>query len=165
MTIDLNVLRRAYANKSAKDASDKTLPAYTAGMTSAHGETWATVAKMKAATVTDAVRPLYDALVVEREAFYVDFEAGYKGDGKWKDHARVYWNRMVNHALPKREAGATAERSWDDRVLDDTKDMIKAYHRLDIYSQESDVLNEAYRHLVAAFELVGGDIESALPSK
>jgi hypothetical protein len=156
-TVNIEAARAAYVGAATKDAT--TLADYAAALAKAISPQWATIAKAKAAALDNDGKAVRAAVDQERAAFYSAFEAGYKGNGKSKDIARVYWNRVVNHSLPKADkgAGATAERPFDARVRDEVAKLIKSYYRseADALPDNADDINKA---LEAAFILAGGNI-------
>lgn len=156
-SVNIESARAAYVGAATKDAA--TLAHYAAALSTAIAPQWATIAKAKSATLDNDGKAVRAAVDQERAAFYAAFEAKYDGNGKAKDIARVYWNRVVNHSLPKADkgAGATSERPFDARVRDEVGKLIKAYYRseADVLPDNADDINKA---LEAAFILAGGNI-------
>lgn len=92
---------------------------------------FALVDKMKARDRTDEQQRIYEATQEERALFTESFLAGYKGDAKNpKDNARVYWNRILAHALPKPEKGAkvNAPRGYIQRRIEEVSKLVKDHY-------------------------------------
>lgn len=158
-TVNLEAARNDYVGAATKDAA--TLADYANTIAKAIGGDWATIAKAKANTLDNDGKAIRAAVDQERAAFYVAFEASYEGTGKVKDIARVYWNRVINHSLPKADkgAGATNEREYSARVRDETAKLIKSYYRADPNKNDlPDNADDINKALEAAFILAGGDI-------
>jgi hypothetical protein len=156
-TVNIEAARIAYVSAATKDAA--TLVDYSTAIAKTIGGNWATVAKGKVSLMGNDDKVIHAAVGEERKAFYVAFEDSYKGAGKAKDIARVYWNRVLNHSIPKADkgAGTTGEREFAGRVRDEVAKLIKAYYRseADVLPDNADDINKA---LEAAFILAGGNI-------
>jgi hypothetical protein len=158
-TVNIETARNAYVSAATKDAL--TLTDYSYAIAKTIGGNWATVAKGKVSLMDNDEKVIHAAVGEERAAFYVAFEASYKGAGKVKDIARVYWNRVLNHSLPKADkgAGATNEREYSARVRDETAKLIKSYYRADPNKNDlPDNADDINKALEAAFILAGGNI-------
>lgn len=139
--INLEAARAAYVGAATKDAA--TLDVYAGQISEALGKSWAQIAKKKAKDCSEQEKLIRDATQEERAAFYAAIEASYKGKGKWQDVARVYWNRVVAHALPPKPkgAGATAERSLEEYTMDIAVTALRRYARNDDLDTPNWVIN------------------------
>jgi hypothetical protein len=153
--INLEAARAAYVGAATKDAA--TLDVYAGQISEALGKSWAQIAKKKAKDCSEQEKIIRDATQEERAAFYAAIETSYKGKGKWQDVARVYWNRVVAHALPPKPkgAGVTEAREISERFREEIGKLIKAYYREE--GSEANI-DEANEYLELAFVKAGGDI-------
>jgi hypothetical protein len=155
--VTLETARATYVSAATKDAT--TLTDYANALAKSIHPQWAEIAKAKATALDNDGKAIRAAVAEERAAFYNAFETSYKGNGKAKEIARVYWNRVLNHALPKVSKGANPnpERAFDARVRDEVAKLVKAYYRSEpeLLPDNADDINRA---LEAAFILAGGDI-------
>lgn len=153
--MNLETARAAYVGAATKDAV--TLDVYAGQIAEQLGAMWAVIAKKPARDCNEQETIIRNAGREERAAFYAAIEKGYKGNGKWQDVARVYWNRVVNHSLPAKPkgAGATEARPLDERIREEASKLIKAYYREE---STSEAVDEAVGLLELAFAKVGGDV-------
>lgn len=113
--INLETARADYVGAATKAGT--TLKVYAGQITEQMGANWAFIAKKKLARdCNEQEKEIRDGVAEERAAFYDLIEKNYKGTGDWKDIARVYWNRVVDHCLPAKpkSAGATEARSLEE---------------------------------------------------